>query len=63
MLRTSPQNIAGVRDCADANHSKHKISLKSWGKPSKKTVSRFTARLSNREMKKVCDFIATLNDV
>jgi len=63
MLRTSPQNIRSVRDCAEANHRNHEISLKSWGKPSKKTVSRFTARLSDREMKKVCDFIETLNDV
>ncbi len=63
MLRTSVQNIRGVRDCAEANHTKHKISLKSWGKPSKHTVSRFTARLSKKEMIAVCEFIENLKDV
>lgn len=63
MLRTSVQGIHAVKDCAKHNHKKHEIQLKSWGKPSKKTVSRFTARLSDREMQKVCEFIETLNDV
>lgn len=39
------------------NHNKHKIILKTYGKPHNESACIFEARLTRYELKMICDFI------
>jgi hypothetical protein len=56
MLRKSAHKLKDLR-VFSKNHTKHELTLKSFGKPCKDSGVEFKVRLSKDELNKVVDFI------
>lgn len=56
MLRKSVHKLKDVKVFSE-NHTKHELTLKSFGKPCKDRSVEFKVRLSKDELNKVVDFI------